>query len=186
MAERAGDWQLTASGKEFWPLDPRPADIDIRDIAHHLGSICRWGGAPARHYSVGEHSVMLARHFVGNGRTDFARWALMHDAAEAYLGDIVRPLKPAFTNFRGHERHLETMIWKKYGLIGEMPSPVLRADTAILGDERDQLFDDQGAHRARRRSGETGLGLTLECWAADHARIEFLNAFGELFPGVWQ
>jgi hypothetical protein len=179
---RFGDWQLTARGRLMWPLDPRPDEIDIRDIAHHLARICRWGGAVTDYYSVAEHSVMLARHFCIDQERGLARWALLHDAAEAYLGDIVRPLKPYFYEAQKFEGYLERMIWQRFGLDGDLPDEVKRADTAILGDERDQLFGETSAHAERKREGETGLGLVLRQWGPKRATEEFLCLFGQLFP----
>jgi len=180
VSERSGDWQLMASGRRVWPLDPRPEDIDIGDIAHHLSRICRWNGATRRHYSVAEHSYALALHFRLQGNLELARWALLHDAAEAYTGDIVRPLKRAIDI--GHiERRLERVIWPKFGLHGELPREVLRADTAILGDERDQLFEDGGAHAAAKRAGETGIGVALWQLTAPEAKAFFLAEFSRLF-----
>jgi hypothetical protein len=181
VSERTGDWQLTASGRIFWLLDPRPEDIEVGDIAHHLGRICRWGGAPREHYSVAEHSVILARYFVLHGKHDLSRWALLHDAAEAYLGDIVRPLKPFMVDALAYERRLERTIWDKYGLAGELPEAVKIADTAILGDERDQLFGPDSQHARMKRPGEIGLGVRLPQWCARRATAEFRMQFMELF-----
>lgn len=96
--------QTTASGYPFWVLDPRPEDIRIEDIAAHLSRICRFGGAlkddvpnipPLRSmvfvetYSVAQHSVLVSR----NVHQEFALEALLHDAAEAYVGDVIKPIK---------------------------------------------------------------------------------------------
>ena len=86
MSERKGDWFLTYTGRQFWPLDPRPEDICIRDIAHHLSLCCRFNGACRVHYSVAQHSVMVANILPAPLRF----WGLMHDATEAYVGDMVR------------------------------------------------------------------------------------------------
>lgn len=175
-AQRFGAGQRTASGLTFYPLDPRPEEILIEDIAHHLARICRWGGAVERYYSVAEHSVLLAEHFVNSGDIDLARWALLHDAAEAYLGDVVRPLKPYFAEFKTFESQLERMIWQRFGLVGDLPAEVHAADTAILGDERRQLFKTKADPRLDR-PGETGLGLEVVCLPPEHATETFLRVF---------
>jgi 5'-deoxynucleotidase YfbR-like HD superfamily hydrolase len=181
--QRRGDWQTTASGKTVWPLDPRPEDIEIGDIAHHLARLNRWGGAIRSTYSVAEHSVLLSVHFSSRGKRSLARWALLHDAAEAYLGDIPRPLKPFFTDYARFERGLERVIWDKFGLRGPLPPEVKAADTAILGDERDQLFKTS-AQAKRKRPGETGLNIYCYEWAPKEAERCFLEHFEALFPEV--
>lgn len=183
MTERFGDWQTMASGRTVWPLDPRPEEIDIEDIAHHLARINRWGGATRDPYSVAQHSVMLALYFELGDQRPLTKWALLHDAAEAYLGDVVRPLKPFIPAYRRFEAQLERVIWTKFGLIGELPEAVKAADTAILGDERDQLFKTN-AHARLKRPGETGLGTKLCPWSPSRAEEAFLTAFRIVFPGM--
>lgn len=100
---RKGDWFLTFTGLQFWPLDPRPEEVCIRDIAHHLAHICRFNGACRVHYSVAQHSVMVADLLPD----ELKLWGLLHDATEAYVGDMVRPLKrnmPAFCS-------VEDLVW---------------------------------------------------------------------------
>lgn len=178
--KRHGAGQRTASGITFYPLDPRPEEILIEDIAHHLARICRWGGAVRSFYSVAEHSVLLSWHFEERGEPDMAKWALLHDAAEAYLGDVVRPLKPYFTEFGRFEAHLEKMIWQRFGLEGELPAAVKAADTAILGDERDRLFAT-ASDLALNRAGETGLGLVMGEHSPAWSNYLFLVQFYALF-----
>jgi len=89
---RVGDWCQTFSGVEFYIQDPRPEDINIIDIAHALSHICRYNGHCSFHYSVAQHSALVARLVPNHLKLA----ALLHDAHEAYTGDIVSPLKPAF------------------------------------------------------------------------------------------
>ena len=95
--QRVGDWMSMASGRVFWPLDPRADEVHIDDIAQALSNVCRFGGRCSEFYSVAQHSVWVARYVEQRhpGRPLLALHALLHDAAEAYLGDVVRPLKPA-------------------------------------------------------------------------------------------
>lgn len=85
------DWIQTYTGRKFYPLHPRPQDVSIIDIAFQLGNRCRFSGA-CRFYSVAQHSVLVSR------RAEQWGWmhALLHDAAEAYLPDIPRPIKGKF------------------------------------------------------------------------------------------
>lgn len=89
MAERSGDWIQTYMGHKFYPLDPRVEEVDIRDIAHALANVCRFTGHVRQFYSVAQHSVIVSAHVWPS----LARAGLLHDAAEAYIGDISRPLK---------------------------------------------------------------------------------------------
>ena len=87
-----GPWIQTFTGKRFHLFDPSPDEVCIEDIAHALSNICRFGGHCLTHLSVAEHSVTVSRHV----RPSLALPALLHDAPEAYIGDIVTPLKQAF------------------------------------------------------------------------------------------
>lgn len=86
---RKGDWIQTFMGKKFHPLDPRPEDVDVRDIAHALANLCRFTGHTKTFYSVAQHCVIASLHV----SAEAALPALLHDAAEAYMGDIARPWK---------------------------------------------------------------------------------------------
>ncbi len=180
-ANRIGDWMITASGVRFYPQDPRPAEILIADIAHHLGRICRYGGAVGGYYSVAEHSCLMADHFMAKDEDQLARWALLHDAAEAYIGDLIRPIKPFLPAFKAIEDPLEQMIWLKFGLGNVLPTAVKDADGAIIGDERDALFTPEviavAGWRYRGR-----LGVEPQQWPSVRATGEFRLRFDRLFP----
>lgn len=103
--------------------EPSIASIDIRDIASHLGKTARFNGGTDRFYSVAEHCI-----WVSNLVPDqFALEGLLHDAAEAYLGDVIRPLKVGtmFDEYRAMERRLDLVIADRFGLIyGEAGWPI--------------------------------------------------------------
>lgn len=89
---RRGDYIQTLKGRRFWPADPRPEEVDIEEIAHALSNLCRFTGHCSEFYSVAQHSVFVWQ--IGGrlpGRPGL--WYLLHDASEAYTGDINRPLK---------------------------------------------------------------------------------------------
>lgn len=83
------DWMQTYTGRVFWPLEPRPEDVDIVDIAHALANLCRYGGHSKVFYSVAHHSVLVSQIVPPAD----ALWGLMHDSAEAYVIDLIRPIK---------------------------------------------------------------------------------------------
>lgn len=152
-------WMQTYTGKRFDPLNPDPSLIDIQDIAHALSNICRFGGHSSRFYSVAEHSVLVGEALWNlHHDADLALAGLLHDAAEAYLGDVPRPLKyrPEFKFFREAEDKLLGMIaerfldWNAQTTFGPTPvslvfSPeVKRIDNAILADEAREFMGDPG------------------------------------------
>lgn len=149
-----GDWMQTYTGRRFYPLDPQPEDVDPADIAHALSMVCRYGGHVHRFYSVAEHCVHLS-HAVA---PEHALWALLHDATEAYVGDMVRPLKRHIGQYQLIEARLRFIIAERFALPprsglmkGQMPDEVKDADNRILLDERAALMPN-----------------TAHSWGVDH------------------
>jgi len=105
MTNRPGDYVITFSGVHFWPLDPKPAEVRLVDVAHSLALKVRWGGHCSRFYTVGTHSLrvaQVAQYLVRRGPPQADEGfeplvqlhALLHDGHEAYLADVPRPVKP--------------------------------------------------------------------------------------------
>jgi hypothetical protein len=174
MTERRGDWMQTFTGRQFWPLDPRPDEVDILDIAHALANQCRYAGHCRRFYSVAEHCVLLARAVAPEHRL----CALLHDAAEAYLVDLPRPVKRHFVSYRFAEAAVMAAICLRFGLKPEMPAAVHDADYRIL---RDELEQNMAAPPQRWPvQDEEPLGVTLRFWTPDQAEAWFLTEFDTL------
>ena len=171
---RAGDWMQTYSGRQFWPVDPRAEDVFIEDIAHSLSMACRYAGHCLRFYSVAEHSVHLSRYVP----EPFKLWALLHDASEAYLVDVPRPLKPSLTGYAALERRVMDEVALRFGLGVLMPPEVKDADNRILIDESQQNMSP--CVQPWNLPGEP-LGVTLEYWSPEVAEAKFLAAFEELY-----
>lgn len=127
------------SGRMFWPLDPRPEEIDIGDIAHALSMICRFTGHVRRFYSVAQHCVLAARKV--EGRED-ALWALLHDASEAYLTDLSRPIKvlPEMGPYREMEKRIMACVCERFDLPLVQPHSVTIADERMLATEKRDLL----------------------------------------------
>lgn len=168
-AERHGDWMQTYTGRMFWPMDPRPEEVNIADIAHALSMQCRYAGHCLRFYSVAEHCVLLSQAVA----PEHALWALLHDASEAYLVDVPRPVKPFLAGYREAEARVMAVIAGNFGLSAEMPDEVKDADNRILEDERRQNMSDPPAEW---RVGPP-LGVTLQFWTPEVARRRFLEAY---------
>ena len=105
-------WMETYTGKRVNPLDMNVSDVDIEDITHALSQICRYGGHCHKFYSVAEHSIRVAVKVKENLRLA----ALLHDAAEAYLGDVIRPLKHCFPMLSEAEARAQNIIYKAFGI----------------------------------------------------------------------
>ncbi|MCK1460923.1 phosphohydrolase [Bradyrhizobium sp. 2] len=168
-----GDWIQTATGRQFWPMDPRPHEVYIDDIAHALSLLCRFGGHCLRFYSVAEHCVLLSRI----APAPYKLWALLHDASEAYLVDVPRPLKPFLGGYNEAEDKIMRAIAFRFHLHLGMPDQVKRLDRAILMDERLQNMAE--APIAWSTDCEP-LGIDLQFWSPERARAEFLAAFESL------
>lgn len=129
-------WIITHTGKRFDILNPTPEMIDISDIAHALARICRFNGHTHQHYSVAQHSVMVA----DNVPEHLALEALMHDAAEAYIGDISSPVKWCIPEIKDIERRIEEVIEIKFGLRCGNIGAIKEADLRALATEKRDLI----------------------------------------------
>jgi len=130
------DWIQTYTGKAFRPLDPSPGSIDIRDIAHALSLLCRFNGHCLQYYSVAEHSVRVSQLVPA----EHALWGLLHDAAEAYLSDLPRPVKRQVPEFVSFEDDLLRVIMRHFELPWPMPAAVKAADDTLLATEMRDLM----------------------------------------------
>lgn len=168
-APKLWDWIQTYSGKAFVPMDPKARDVCLDDIAHALSMQCRYAGHCRRFYSVAEHCVLMSREVSVENQL----WALMHDASEAYLVDVPRPLKPFLVGYKEIETKCMGVIAKRFGLKGDIPEEVKRADNAILRDECEQ---NMSTPPADWNLPPAGLGVTLQFWSPERAKAEFLDA----------
>src|SRR3954471_2936273 len=107
---------LTNSGKLAWPMDPRPEDIDILDIAQGLSNQCRFNGQIKTFYSVAQHSVLVTRMVSSENQLA----ALLHDASEAYLPDLTSPVKRQIPEFVEAENRLMEVIADVFGFAWPM------------------------------------------------------------------
>lgn len=115
---RRGDWIQMHSGIAFWPMDPRADEVRLEDIAHSLSLLCRFGGHCSRFYSVAEHSVHVARLC----SPEVALWGLLHDASEAYVVDLPRPIKRQLPEYAEIEGLVQFAIAEHFGLRGAITS----------------------------------------------------------------
>ncbi|MBR4658391.1 MAG: phosphohydrolase [Clostridia bacterium] len=136
----------TVTGKHFDPTEPNDGLIDIFDIAHALSLICRANGHFSRFYSVAQHSLACAREAEAREYSDDLVLAcLLHDASEAYLSDVTRPVKALLPRYLESEEKLQNMIWEHFiwrGLTPEEKEKVFEIDDAMLSMEFHTLMPE--------------------------------------------
>jgi len=179
MQPRKGDWIQTFTGKAFYPFDPRPEDICIQDIAHALSNLCRWGGHCSRFYSVAEHSVYVSREVAKHCDAHSALAGLLHDATEAYLVDLPRPIKNNLPGYKDTEAKLNATIMNRFGIdrFWANWAAVHTADNAVLFAERNQLMSE--SPQAWGWDVEPA-DVTINCFNPQFAKTFFLAEFKNL------
>lgn len=173
--QRKGDFIQTHSGLAFWPLDPRPEDINIEDIAHALAMQCRYAGHGRRFYSVAEHSVLMALALPPPYRLH----ALLHDASEAYLVDLPSPVKRFIPGYIELEEAVMRCVWVRFNLSRGIPPIVADADKRIVIDEKVQNMAPSEIPWSIP-AGRDALGVELQFWEPSKAKAEFLKLFDKL------
>lgn len=168
-------WLVSFTGKEVQLLGTDPDSITIEDIAHALSNLCRYTGHSEVFYSVAEHSL-LASYLVPR---HLALEALLHDAAEAYLGDVATPLKRLLKEYSVIEEALETVIANKFKLAYPWPEEIKKADLQMLCVERHRLIADSPTEWESLR-GVNAPDITLLRLSPDQAKVMFLNRYKAL------
>jgi hypothetical protein len=149
MITNSKEWIQTYTGRKVFPLAPTPDAFCWADIAHALSNVCRFTGHVRQFYSVAEHCVGVSRRAQTIGRRQSklwglycARWGLIHDASEAYISDVSRPVKhqEAMRPYREAEARLQQMIAAWAGLGVVEPPEVKQADDELLATEAHYLM----------------------------------------------
>lgn len=172
----------TYGGKYFDPEKPSAEDIDIVDIAHALSLITRANGHFEEFFSVASHSVNCALESIARGNAPEVSLAcLLHDGAEAYIGDMTRPLKIRFPLFKDIEVALQTVIFKKYANVDSFPPPywgeVMDIDNSMLFYEFKELHPTGNIHK---KVSEIHIDIKNMKKADKFVEREFLSLFYEL------
>lgn len=169
-------WIQTFTGKKFFPLAPKQADICIEDIAHSLSMICRFTGHTKHFYSVAQHSVFVS-YFCN---TDHALWGLLHDASEAYICDLSSPLKNSghFSSYKEIEKNLQHQIYNAFGIGANEPASVKEADILMLVTEAKSLLSPL---HEEWKLNKTPLPINIVPLPPWEAEKLFLDRFNELY-----
>lgn len=174
-----GNWIATYTGRWIEPLNPDPDAINIMDIAHSLAMQCRFTGHTREFYSTAQHSVLVSRLVPA----ELALWGLLHDASEAYVSDIARPVKHAVAEFgtiyREVEERLSHAVAIKFGLEWPEPEAIKVADKMMLrAEQRDLMANDPNP-------GDIWDGKVIP-WTPTESEKNFLEEFDKLrYPAAY-
>lgn len=167
---------MTLSGKLLDLNDIKPDELDLFEIANAIANQGRYNGQTKMYYSVAEHCVNLTRYAKRQGLSiDLQKALLMHDASEAYCGDIVYHLKAELPFFKKIENKILSSVYVKFGIDNSAPimAEVHRLDRAICKDEMSQLLG--AVDPVSLDMGLSPLGIKVKGWSPQEARETFLR-----------
>jgi hypothetical protein len=174
----------TFTGAFVDPLAPDPSSIEAADIAHALSHHCRFGGHSRVFYSVAQHSCVVADAVEARGAgVEATLAALLHDATEAYLGDLPHPLKHRSQLgdvYREAEKRLQEAIAVRFGLPPKPPPIVKEVDRAALAAERLALMPPSSNGQWPELAGVAPLDVEIDPWPSTRAAQEFLGRLERL------
>ena len=127
-----GVWSTMWTGGNFYAFDPKPEEVVLEDIIVSLAKQCRFNGSCSEFYSVAQHSVLVAEMVPDRWK----RAALFHDATEAYIGDIIKPIKYSIPIIKEVEDKIWSVIAGKYNLPKVLPECVHKADVQMCSNEK--------------------------------------------------
>ena len=167
----------TYTGIGFDPINPDPELIKIEDIAHALSNQCRFSGHARSFYSVAQHSAHCAEIACLASNAPLARAMLLHDASEAYLLDMPRPLKKAFPQYAEIEDRLMRAIADKFKFDWPMTPAMKEIDDRVLFTEKKHLLKDRDWGYQIKP-----YDMVVDPWVPHQAEFIFMVKFGFLFP----
>jgi len=166
---------MLMSGAEFDFVNPENSEFTIEDIAHGLANTCRYSGQCRRFYSVAEHCL-----HVSDLAKEHAFAALMHDASEAFVGDVTRPLKQLLPEYKRIEAEVEKAIFERFNIAYPMPTAVKSADLRVLAAEQLQIMP-KGTARWAVDAGIEPAIISVSYLNPPAAKERFLSRFNELY-----
>ncbi|WP_376743895.1 hypothetical protein [Ensifer canadensis] len=171
---KSGPSIMLASGNWFDLLDPWGSAFTISDIAQGLSNICRYSGQCRKFYSVAEHSLHVCETV-----EDCKLEALLHDAAEAFLGDITRPLKQLLPQYKEIEANVEAAVIERFGLDPKAKTVVKLADLRVLAAEQAQVMPE-GTDFWAVPSKTLAADVEIKFLSPENSYERFMAKFSEL------
>ena len=162
----------TKSGRRVSLLNPSPSQIVIGDIAHGLAHQCRFNGQTNKFYSVAQHSVLVSSILPRELRLA----GLLHDASEAYLGDVVQPLKDLLPEYQSIEANFCEVLGARFGVNLQHNDAIRLADLVVLATERRDLMPMDTADWSSI-AGITPLSRTIRPKSPEAASVQFMEMF---------
>lgn len=194
--KQARAWQRMLSGRRLDLLDPTPVDIEVEDIAHGLAFVARWNGQTRGDwpYSVAEHSLLVEQIFTQLNPAAGSKWqlaALLHDAPEYVIGDMISPVKAAVGPGYGEmDLRLTAAVHLRFGLPAVLPAPIKKqikvADKISAWAEAVQIagFSEAEADRFFGRPAEAMLrGLSIRLRPPAVVRADYVARHRQLLAG---
>jgi 5'-deoxynucleotidase YfbR-like HD superfamily hydrolase len=162
------------SGRLFDLANPESSEITVEDIAHGLAHTCRYAGQCDGFFSVAEHSVLVSQIAPHSLLA-----ALFHDAAEAYVGDMSRPLKSLLPEYKAIEERIGRAIFVRLGIEWPVPPAVKSADYSVMAAEQEMLMP-AGTNEWLRDANVLPARVKIQRLAPGDAKVLFLERFEEL------
>lgn len=197
MTKARRAWQRMLSGRRLDLLDPTPLDIEVEDIAHGLAFVARWNGQTRGDwpYSVAEHSLLVEEIFSRLNPGIAVRWqlaALLHDAPEYVIGDMISPVKAAVgPNYGELDRRLTAAVHLRFGLPSTLPAPIKtaikEADKVSAWLEAVQIagFSEAEANKLFGRPDSALMrGLTIRLRPPAEVRADFVARHAALLAAL--
>jgi hypothetical protein len=174
-------WLQTYSGKRVSVLDPQTEEIDIEDVAEAVSKLCRYNGHCKEFYSVAQHCVLGAQFALSQYKdVELAKEFLLHDATEAYVGDMIRPVKIHNPTFNRIEDGMWEAVSKRFNLPREHSADCHNIDNIMLVWEKRDLLPN-----SEEWPGLPDITLydfpKMECWDWENAKDMYLDMYEMLF-----